>query len=169
MDRWERTKELFHAVLETPTDERSALLDRIGADDRALRSEIESLLASSDDARSFMEVPALEGGAVERLWEAKSEIAGLPGRRQPDGDDALVGAIVDGKYRIEERRGQGGMGSVYRATHLGTERPVALKVIAPELMANPEFVERFRREAKATHRKGFDMKMPLRCDCDKSR
>ena len=41
------------------------------------------------------------------------------------------------------------MGAVYRATHLGTTRPVALKVIAPQFMRNAEFVERFRREARA--------------------
>src|SRR5438552_1609960 len=41
------------------------------------------------------------------------------------------------------------MGAVYLATHIGTGRPVALKVIAPQYMANEEFVERFKREAKA--------------------
>src|SRR5262249_10478700 len=42
----------------------------------------------------------------------------------------------------------GGMGAVYRATHVGTGRRVAVKVIAPELAGNSEFIERFRREAK---------------------
>ncbi len=41
------------------------------------------------------------------------------------------------------------MGSVYLATHLGTERPVAVKIIAPQYMQRAEFVERFRREARA--------------------
>jgi len=40
--------------------------------------------------------------------------------------------------------GQGGMGAVYLATHLGTERYVALKLIAPQFMRNEEFVERFQ-------------------------
>lgn len=44
------------------------------------------------------------------------------------------------------------MGAVYFATHLGTERPVALKVIAPQFMKHDEFVERFRREARAAGR-----------------
>ncbi|MEO8042400.1 MAG: bifunctional serine/threonine protein kinase/MFS transporter, partial [Acidobacteriota bacterium] len=42
--------------------------------------------------------------------------------------------------------------TVYLATHLGTERPVAVKVIAPQFMERPEFVERFRREARAAGR-----------------
>ena len=48
--------------------------------------------------------------------------------------------------------GSGGMGTVYLATHLGTERPVAVKIIAPQFMQRTEFVERFRREARAAGR-----------------
>jgi serine/threonine protein kinase len=64
----------------------------------------------------------------------------------------LAGWVLDEKYRIEKQLGKGGMGSVYLATHLGTDRPVALKVIAPQFMLNDEFVERFKREAKASGR-----------------
>lgn len=64
----------------------------------------------------------------------------------------LIGEVLDGKYRIEKQLGEGGMGAVYFATHLGTERPVAVKVIAPQFMQHDEFVERFRREARAAGR-----------------
>ncbi len=64
----------------------------------------------------------------------------------------LVGQTLDGKYKIEAEIGKGGMGTVYLATHVGTERPVALKVIASEFMQRLEFVERFRREARAAGR-----------------
>ncbi len=63
-----------------------------------------------------------------------------------------VGQVLDEKYRLERLLGQGGMGAVYLATHLGTDRHVALKLIAPQLMLNPEFVERFKREARAAGR-----------------
>lgn len=63
--------------------------------------------------------------------------------------DELVGQVLDNKYRIEKKLGQGGMGAVYLAVHLGTARPVALKIIVPQHMANDEFVTRFQREAKA--------------------
>ncbi len=64
----------------------------------------------------------------------------------------FVGQTLDGKYKIEREIGRGGMGTVYLATHVGTERPVALKIIAPQYMQRAEFVERFRREARAAGR-----------------
>jgi serine/threonine protein kinase len=60
--------------------------------------------------------------------------------------------VLDGKYRIDTLLGQGGMGAVYRATHLGTTRTVAVKIIHPNFSQDPEFVERFRREAEAAGR-----------------
>jgi serine/threonine protein kinase len=61
----------------------------------------------------------------------------------------LLDKVLDEKYQINSQLGEGGMGSVFLAIHLGTGRPVALKVITPKLMANEEFIERFKREAKA--------------------
>jgi len=69
-----------------------------------------------------------------------------------DSVDRYVGQTLDEKYRLERLLGQGGMGAVYLATHLGTERFVALKLIMPQFMRNEEFVERFKREARAAGR-----------------
>jgi len=60
--------------------------------------------------------------------------------------------LLDDKYQIEQLLGQGGMGAVYRATHLGTKRTVAVKVIHPQLSKHDQFVARFRREAEAAGR-----------------
>lgn len=53
-----------------------------------------------------------------------------------------------GNYRVESLVGKGGMGQVFKAKDEQLERDVAVKVLAPRLMSTPEFVERFRREAK---------------------
>ncbi len=66
--------------------------------------------------------------------------------------ESPVGRTLDNKYKIESELGRGGMGTVYMATHIGTERPVAVKIIAPQFMEREEFVERFRREARAAGR-----------------
>jgi serine/threonine protein kinase len=64
----------------------------------------------------------------------------------------MIGEILDGKYRIDRQLGAGGMGNVYLATHLGTTRVVAVKVIAPRWAAEPQFLARFQREAQACGR-----------------
>src|ERR671928_1135351 len=69
-----------------------------------------------------------------------------------EGLEVYVGEVLDEKYRLERLLGRGGMGAVYLATHLGTERYVALKLITPQFMRNEEFVERFKREARAAGR-----------------
>ncbi|MEO7971465.1 MAG: serine/threonine-protein kinase [bacterium] len=66
--------------------------------------------------------------------------------------DEYLGKVLDEKYRLERLLGQGGMGAVYLAVHLGTERFVALKLITPQFMRNEEFVQRFKREARAAGR-----------------
>src|SRR3954451_8679322 len=53
-----------------------------------------------------------------------------------------------GAYRIESVAGQGGMGVVYRATQLGLDRTVALKVITPAFADDEEFRARFKRESR---------------------
>lgn len=69
-----------------------------------------------------------------------------------ESQDRYLGQTLDEKYRLERLLGQGGMGAVYLATHLGTGRYVALKLITPQFMRNEEFVERFKREARAAGR-----------------
>src|SRR5262245_14275689 len=58
-----------------------------------------------------------------------------------------IGSQLAG-YRLEDEVGRGGMGVVYRATELGLDRPVALKLIAPELAGDAAFRERFLRESR---------------------
>jgi serine/threonine-protein kinase len=58
--------------------------------------------------------------------------------------------LLAGRYRVEWRRGRGGMGTVYEATDTALERRVAVKVIHDNLVGSAEAAERFRREARAT-------------------
>lgn len=55
-----------------------------------------------------------------------------------------------GPYEIGESLGEGGMASVYKAYEPDLERHVALKVLATELLREPQFAERFKREAKVS-------------------
>jgi eukaryotic-like serine/threonine-protein kinase len=61
----------------------------------------------------------------------------------------MLGHVVAGKYRLDRIIGRGGMGTVYEARHVELGRRLAVKIAAPTLTHNREFVTRFRREARA--------------------
>lgn len=67
-------------------------------------------------------------------------------------DDSLLGQILAGKYRIDDRLSEGGMGTVYRGTHVLMDKTVAVKVLRPSLAADEKIVARFSREARAASR-----------------
>jgi serine/threonine protein kinase/beta-lactam-binding protein with PASTA domain len=63
--------------------------------------------------------------------------------------DPVVGVVLEGRYRLEERLARGGMSTVYAATDLRLHKTVAVKVMAEHLAHDPTFVDRFTREARA--------------------
>ncbi|HEX7333575.1 MAG TPA: protein kinase [Pyrinomonadaceae bacterium] len=70
---------------------------------------------------------------------------------EKDGD-SLIGTTLAGKYRIDARLNEGGMGTVYRGTHVLMDKTVAIKVLRPSLAADEKIVARFSREARAASR-----------------
>jgi serine/threonine-protein kinase len=64
----------------------------------------------------------------------------------------LVGITLEGRYRLDAVLGEGGMGSVFRATHLAMDRKVAVKLLKPHLASDDDALQRFAREARATQR-----------------
>ena len=64
-------------------------------------------------------------------------------------DWVLPGAVLAGKYTLERKLGQGGMGAVWRAEHVHLRSPVAIKLIDAQIAQHPEALARFMREAQA--------------------
>ena len=64
--------------------------------------------------------------------------------------DVREGDLLAGKYRIERKIGEGGMGMVVVARHLELDEQVAIKFLVPEALSSPEAVMRFAREARAS-------------------
>src|SRR5262245_56059013 len=132
-DRWEQVRRTFFAALERPPAERARFVDEACAGDPDLRRELDSLLASHDQAGSFLESPAYSPA---------------DGVRRPDGGSLAPGDRL-GPYEIAASIGSGGMGEVYRATDSRLGREVAVKVLPREMAADPDRRRRFELEARA--------------------
>lgn len=70
----------------------------------------------------------------------------------PSAADPLIGTVLDEKYRLDKKIGEGGMGAVYRSTHIHMDSSFAVKLLHKSMVADQQAVERFRREARAAAR-----------------
>lgn len=90
--------------------------------------------------------------ACGREFQDQTTFCPFDGKKleSPDSEaDKFIGTVLDGKYYVEAKIGQGGMGNVYRAKHVHMETVVAVKILHPHLVSDQVTVERFRREARA--------------------
>ena len=129
----DKVDELFYAALNRQPAERRAFLVAACGADTELLSEVESLIATHDQAEGFLESPAVELVA-ESLAEAPTRLE----RGQQLGPYTIVAPL-----------GMGGMGEVYRARDTRLHRTVAIKVLPAHLSADPDRRRRFEHEARA--------------------
>ncbi len=83
---------------------------------------------------------------------AACPVDGAPVVQRGDATQGLVGARLDGRFQVEALLGQGGMGTVYRGTQVSVGRPVAIKVLRPDVAQSEDLVRRFYREARVISR-----------------
>jgi serine/threonine protein kinase/Tfp pilus assembly protein PilF/TolB-like protein len=133
-DRWERTKHILEEALRLTPEQRPAYLTAVCGDDGELRRDVESLIASYEEAGSRF------------LDTATSDLVDLTSSNNPPVD--RTNQII-GQYRLVQELGRGGMGVVYVAEDLKLGRKVAIKFLPGELSNDATAFERFEREARA--------------------
>jgi tetratricopeptide (TPR) repeat protein len=128
-EEWARVKGVFDRARPLPVGERRVFVAGACAGEPGLQEHVEKLLAAHQLASGFLETPPILSHAgpmaVELEWQ---DIAG---------------------YQLTSLVGAGGMGEVYKAHDPKLDRPVALKLLPEPFAANPDWLRRFRAEAKA--------------------
>lgn len=134
-ERYQRVRELFHAVCELPASERGKRLRLECAGDESLMADVEDLLAQDSNDGDFLGDDRV--GFGRRLLDDD----------HADEHDVRIETLPEsiGPYKIVRKLGQGGMGVVYEATQSHPSRRVALKVLRPGF-ASKEILRRFRHE-----------------------
>jgi hypothetical protein len=144
-------RSIFMAALEQETPaQRSAYLDEACGGDLALRQRLEALLASHEQAGSFLAEPVPQRLADKRATPERPEetTGGAPAEVRAGPTAEGAGSRV-GPYKLLQEIGEGGMGTVYLAEQSQpVQRKVALKIIKPG-MDTRQVVARFEAERQA--------------------
>ena len=145
--RWRQVEEIWAEAARIPGPEREAWLRRACGGNAEIEAEVRALLQAGDEVGDRFE--RLIGDAVDQFDEdlPPTEVESSTTSTDSTGASDLTGMRF-GYVRIQSRLGQGGMGRVYRGVDERLGRPVALKVLRPELASQSTMVRRLKREAQ---------------------
>src|SRR4051794_14018241 len=136
----ERTADFLRGLYDAVAKEERAERDKLLAESAAL------LPAPPPRVSARMPVPLslLESGSTKLEFPKEDDAMGVD----------FTGRVIDSRYRVIRKIGEGGMGTVYAGEHVEIGKDVAIKILHPAYSTQQDLVERFRREARAASRIG---------------
>jgi serine/threonine protein kinase len=115
---------------------------------------LSSFVRAQSDADTVQTPEKQTKPGVHAVSALMSSTDALKGLRKHSEYDRLVGETLDGRYYVQRKIGEGGMGVVFAVKHTVIERPLAIKVLKKEVMRDEATLRRFVQEAKAASRIG---------------
>src|SRR5438093_552908 len=146
-ERWQQVKQIFQSAIERPPSERGGFISEACADDLELRSEVESLISSHDQAGT----QSIEAIAAQVATDLITD-------HKPS---SIVGTHI-AHYEVLSQIGRGGMGEVYLAQDNSLGRKVALKLLRSDFTGIEERLRRFQQEARAASALNHPNILPLK-------
>src|ERR1700752_206855 len=132
-ERWQQGKAIFNSAIMYRPEERSSFISQACSGDDALRSEVESLIASHEESGNFIDQPAFEA-AASLLTREKTELS--PGQ-------------MIASYEVISFISRGGRGEVYLAQDKRLGLKVALKLLPASFTTDDDRLRRFEQEARS--------------------
>ena len=136
----ERTADFLRGLYDTVAKEERAERDKLLAESAALLPAP----APRQSARMPVPLSLLESGSTKLQFPKEDDSMGVD----------FTGRVIDSRYRVIRKIGEGGMGTVYAGEHVEIGKDVAIKILHPAYSTQQDLVERFRREARAASRIG---------------
>src|ERR1700741_542118 len=132
-ERWQQVKAIFNSAIMYRPEEKGSSISQACSGDDALRSEVESLIASHEESGNFIDQPAFEA-AASLLTREKRELT--------------TGQTI-ASYEVISFISRGGMGEVYLAQDKRLGRKVALKLLPASFTTDDDRLRRFEQEARS--------------------
>jgi CheY-like chemotaxis protein len=136
-ERWDQSE--LPVIMQTARSESQDMVDALD-------------LGANDYVTKPLDFAVVLARVQSQLRARKQAAAAARKSAEPTAGDLGPGAVIAGKYRLEELIGEGTFGAVYRGTHLELGVEVAVKVLQKSVTATQESVERFRREGVSAYR-----------------
>ncbi|HEY6475461.1 MAG TPA: serine/threonine-protein kinase, partial [Polyangia bacterium] len=137
----ERTADFLRGLYDAIMKEERVERERLLAESAALFTPP---AANRPSARMPVPLSLLESGSTRLQFPKEDESLGVD----------FTGRVIDSRYRVIRKIGEGGMGTVYAGEHVEIGKGVAIKILHPAYSTQQDLVERFRREARAASRIG---------------
>lgn len=132
--QWQRAETLLGRCLELSQEDCDRILADECSDDLAVHEAVRDLIASARSTSKILETPSGKFCSQSFFHQSAS---------------SLLGRVLNGRFTVLALIGVGGMGEVYRVHDQRLGRTVAIKVLRPELVQDPQWRLRFEQEARA--------------------